>query len=153
VDASGHAQNAARTAIAEAALRQTPLTVLHAWQSPRLDYNLLDQETLRELRHRARVNLAEAVSGLRADYPDVEVRLEIVDTPVVAALLDASRSADLLVVGRHGTGHVGSLSLGGVARRCISAAECPVIVTPSSRQPLRGPWLPREVSLGTGLTD
>jgi len=43
-------------------------------------------------------------------------------------LVDASRDADLLVVGSHGHGAVRDLLVGSVALHCVVHAPCPVLV-------------------------
>ncbi|GAA2552734.1 universal stress protein [Pseudonocardia hydrocarbonoxydans] len=68
------------------------------------------------------------------DEPAVEVRA--VSGPAAAALLDAARDADLLVVGHRGRGAAASVLLGSVgllgsvALRCLLEACCPVTVVP-----------------------
>ena len=54
------------------------------------------------------------------------------DARPVLALLNATRCAELLVIGRHDCSSVGSLALGNVARRCLNLADCPVLVTACS---------------------
>jgi nucleotide-binding universal stress UspA family protein len=50
------------------------------------------------------------------------------------ALIDASRHADMLVVGRRGHGGFGGLLLGSVSSACIAHAHCPVLVAHSPKQ-------------------
>ena len=56
----------------------------------------------------------------------IEVR---VDSPV-AALEQFSGDVDLLVCGSRGYGPLGSVLLGGVSRRLVHRAACPVVVVP-----------------------
>jgi len=50
------------------------------------------------------------------------------------ALIDASRHAVMLVVGRRGHGGFGGLLLGSVSSACIAHAHCPVLVVHSPKQ-------------------
>ena len=44
------------------------------------------------------------------------------------ALIEASKEADLLVVGRHGHGAFTGMLLGSVSIHCVTGAHCPVVV-------------------------
>lgn len=50
------------------------------------------------------------------------------------ALIDASRHADMIVVGRRGHGGFGGLLLGSVSSACVAHAHCPVLVVHSPEQ-------------------
>ena len=58
--------------------------------------------------------------------PNVETRL--VQGRPRHTLIDASRTADMLVVGRRGHGGFGGLLLGSVSSACVAHAHCPVLV-------------------------
>ncbi|WP_028269253.1 universal stress protein [Arthrobacter sp. UNC362MFTsu5.1] len=58
--------------------------------------------------------------------PNVEARL--VQGRPRHTLIDASRTADMLVVGRRGHGGFGGLLLGSVSSACVAHAHCPVLV-------------------------
>jgi nucleotide-binding universal stress UspA family protein len=48
------------------------------------------------------------------------------------ALIEASKEADLLVVGRHGRGAFTGMLLGSVSIHCVTGAFCPVVVVRGS---------------------
>lgn len=66
--------------------------------------------------------------------PNVESRLE--QGRPRHTLIDASRKADMLVVGRRGHGGFSGLLLGSVSSACVAHAHCPVLVvhTPEKRR-------------------
>lgn len=73
----------------------------------------------------ANVQLARtAVSGA----PDVAETVVVGDA--ADHLVEASRHADLLVIGTRGHGALAQAVLGGVAAKCLRHAECPVVVIP-----------------------
>ena len=50
------------------------------------------------------------------------------------SLIDASRHADMVIVGRRGHGGFGGLLLGSVSAACVAHAHCPVLVVHSPEQ-------------------
>ncbi|HEU5484827.1 MAG TPA: universal stress protein [Microlunatus sp.] len=141
VDGRGHSAMAVDTAMVEAAVRGQQLTAVHAWEPPvplgATGYVPPCDDELDLLRDRAAAVLADVLSDARVGETGVIVEPLVVRGPAAAALLDASRSAVLLVVSRHAGHGVGSLGLGSVARQVLGKALCPVIVTPPSRRPRR----------------
>jgi nucleotide-binding universal stress UspA family protein len=131
VDGSAGADEALRWALAEAACRGRRLVALAAWSwldqpgkfNP--DYGESDVEkATRASVERAREQVADA-KGV-----DVEVRA-VNDHPA-RALIDASASASLLVVGSRGLGGFKQLMLGSVSSQCVHHAHCPVVVVRGS---------------------
>ena len=70
----------------------------------------------------------DAVALVATSHPGVLTRGDIVGEPTRAALLRASETADLLVVGARGRGGFNGLLLGSVGDHCIQGASCPVVV-------------------------
>ena len=70
----------------------------------------------------------DAVALATTRHPSVLVRGEAVDEVAALVLAEASRSADLLVVGSRGLGGFGELLLGSVSDQCLQHAHCPVAV-------------------------
>ena len=90
-----------------------------------------------EGRHRAPVE-ATLSAALNALPAGVEIEPEIhVDDPA-DVLLRVSAHVGLLVCGSRGYGPLRSVLLGGVSRRLVDAAQCPVLVLPrEAGQPLQ----------------
>ncbi|GAA1403396.1 hypothetical protein GCM10009639_48190 [Kitasatospora putterlickiae] len=116
VDGTGVGAEALGFAFAEASARRAPLTALHIAHP---STGRPDQEE--------RV-LAEALAGWREKYPAVEPRSEVVEAHTRPALLEASREAQLLVVGARGRGGFAGLLLGSTSQAMIQHAHCPVVV-------------------------
>ncbi|MFE0734825.1 universal stress protein [Streptomyces sp. NPDC058855] len=63
-------------------------------------------------------------------WPEVELRPVVAPGDAAGRLVDGSRDAALLVVGRHHRHRFGSLLIGSVAHAVLHHAECPVAVVP-----------------------
>ncbi len=61
------------------------------------------------------------------DLPD-NVESRLVRGHARESLIEASRDADMIVVGRRGHGGFGGLLLGSVSSACVAHAHCPVLV-------------------------
>jgi nucleotide-binding universal stress UspA family protein len=72
--------------------------------------------------------LAEMLAGRADRYPDVVVHRQVVRERATAALIDAAKSASLLVVGARGRGGFSGLLLGSVSQTMLHHAPCPVAV-------------------------
>lgn len=72
--------------------------------------------------------IAESVDHVAASAPTVEVKGVIHEEAPAKALIDASRGADLLVVGSRGLGGFAGLLLGSVSQECSHHAHCPVVI-------------------------
>ena len=77
-------------------------------------------------RKRANEVLDEAVASVRAEGVEVDGRVEV--GSAAHALIEASREAELLVVGCRGHGGFVGLLLGSVSAACAHHAHCPVVV-------------------------
>jgi nucleotide-binding universal stress UspA family protein len=61
-------------------------------------------------------------------YPDVDVRVEVEEGPAARELVEASRTAGLLVVGTRGHGGLAGMLLGSVSHAVLRHADCPVVI-------------------------
>ncbi|RFU39575.1 universal stress protein [Actinomadura logoneensis] len=116
-------------AFAEAAARGASVRTVHAALGPRLAVDAMRQNADEE---RLLWALLEAHAPLRKRFPDVPVTESVVWDDPVTAMVDASRTADLVVVGRrHRPGPVWR-ALGSVGHGTVRHAACPVAVVPAT---------------------
>lgn len=131
-DGSEDAARAVRYAVEEARRRGSVLHVLRAWSivstTRPADVPRGFAATLREYEEAARAEETARIGHLLGTDLDVEVEIHCVHSHAVQALLVASETADVLVVGSRGLGGFRSLVLGSVAEQCIRHASGPVIV-------------------------
>ncbi len=73
-----------------------------------------------------------AVAGLRAEHPGLVVDTRLVNGHPAPILVEASKDADLLVVGSRGHGEFVGMLIGSVSAYCVTNAHCPVLVYRSS---------------------
>ncbi|WP_328338621.1 universal stress protein [Micromonospora sp. NBC_00421] len=126
-DGSDQARTALGFAVERAAQRDTPLRVLRASAPP--DDRWRPSEPYAEATLAAdRVEIEEALAGWRETFPDVPVTVEIAPARPAAALVEASREAQLVVVGSRGRGGLRGMLLGSVGQQLIQHAHCPVAV-------------------------
>jgi nucleotide-binding universal stress UspA family protein len=72
--------------------------------------------------------LDDALRPIRLQYPDITIESQVKEGHPAAVLVDASRGADLLVVGSRGHGEFAGMLLGSVSEHCVTNAHCPVVV-------------------------
>lgn len=141
VDDDEHSRPAVEWAFAEASVRRAPLVAVHAWWWEALgpmasdiaaerERGVAGWEAAAESQH---LMMGEMVAGCREKYPDVEARTEFVRGEATSTLEEASRDAQLLVVGTRGRGGFAGLLLGSVSSRALHHSHCPVVVVPSPR--------------------
>lgn len=120
VDDSSAAEAALGFALGEARLRGLPLQVINASGEPDLvGVNMAG----------ATEQLEKVVAPWRARYPDVELRLGVIDKQPRAALLDAAEEAGLFVVGA--AAHC-RMPLGSVSHWLLHHVSCPIAVVPDA---------------------
>jgi nucleotide-binding universal stress UspA family protein len=134
VDGSAASAAALRWALMESSRRGARVEAMFAYhQEPVLvpaTSMALHPYGERPRRHPAR-ELHAAVEQARAAVPDApDVAETVVVGDAAEHLAEASRHAELLVVGTRGRGSVAEALLGSVAAKCLRHAECPVVIIP-----------------------
>ncbi|MFJ8074453.1 universal stress protein [Streptomyces sp. NPDC096176] len=125
VDGSPESLAAADWAAREAARRELPLHLVHAWRRQPVD-TPLEQDSQAQVRA-AEAVLREAELRVAEQYERVPLSAEAVpDTPVPALLAVAAR-AEMLVLGSRGHGALVGFLLGSYGRQVIAAATRPVV--------------------------
>ncbi|MFJ7181435.1 universal stress protein [Streptomyces massasporeus] len=134
VDGSAAGQRAVDFAFAEAELRKAPLVALHAWTTwnaplpaPQ-DASASYANPPGALAGEEECLLSEALAGCQERYPGVVVEHRVVHGRTRETLIEASRSAQLVVVGARGRGGFTGLLLGSVSQALLHHAHCPVAV-------------------------
>jgi nucleotide-binding universal stress UspA family protein len=136
IDSTEHAAAALRWAHQEAGLRQAALVAIHAWSfmpPPALSEpgmiampaDLIgDLAVERQAAERSAARIVTDVLGEAAD--GVECR--VVEGDAGEVLAEASREADLVVVGSRGRGGIRASLLGSVSAHAVQHAHCPVVI-------------------------
>ncbi|MET8308068.1 universal stress protein [Micromonospora sp. NPDC005173] len=138
VDGSPSSLVAAEHAARAALLRSRPLLLVHGYLHP-LGYGVplnpydlgvpAPSEEAQKMLERTAADLADRWPGL-----DVEVR-QVAGGPG-ATMVEASRRAELVVVGSRGLGGFVGLLLGSVGGQVAAHAHCPVLVVRPDEQPI-----------------
>jgi nucleotide-binding universal stress UspA family protein len=125
VDGTANDEVPIRVAIAQSRRHGRPLHVLHAtaigivpWTPERLD--------------KQRSITAACLAHARALDPHLELSSSTVVDDQSAALVAATESASVVVMGAGRLGRVGSVVLGATTGKVVSHAQCPVLVVPDS---------------------
>ena len=126
VDGSEYSRRALEWASDEAKRRGAILHIVCAgygtWQTTPAWYDATSDE------QPAQAIVDDAVALVATRHPSVITRGESRVWPAALALVEYSRSNDLLVVGARGEGGFVGLLVGSVSDECIRHADCPVVV-------------------------
>ena len=138
VDGSTHSQVALDWAIREAGIRQAPLTVITIHEVAASGWGgSLEFPADEVMRERDRKAVQEAVDKTVAQLGDAapsQITVQALIGQPAPQLIEASKDADLLVVGSRGTGGFARLLLGSVSTQVAEHAHCPVTIVPHDRR-------------------
>lgn len=138
IDGSHNSSKALDWAMAEAAVRKAPLTVLTVHSVPASYWTghpvtlPVDEDEVTKIRKAAESAVAASAAKLGASQPE-SVTVTAVNGFPAQALINAAKDSDLLVVGTRGGGGFGSLLMGSVSIQVVHHASCPVVVVPTDR--------------------
>jgi nucleotide-binding universal stress UspA family protein len=112
----------------EADRRHVGLRLVHGWRlAPDYDDLLVnDEKWVADLEW----GLRKRANELGEKYPDVPMEVEVRHHWPADFLVEASKEADLLVIGRHQGRRLVPPRLGGTGRAVVRHAECPVMIVP-----------------------
>ncbi|MEV5837598.1 universal stress protein [Nocardia sp. NPDC052112] len=130
VDGGPISSAAVGAAFAEASERNARLVAVYAWSDLYYDRfaGLSNAIPDRDAETAGQAILAEQLAGWQEKYPNVQVTHKVYLSGPRQALVEWSRSAQLLVVGSRGRGGFRGLLLGSTSNALVQTAHCPVMV-------------------------
>jgi len=131
IDGSSHSQIALDWAMREAGIRHEPLTVIAVHEVPASGWGGMivypqDQELRDQTRKAAQEAVDKAAAPLGDAAPPMTVQVGIGLPP--EQLIEASKDADLIVVGSRGVGGFTRLLMGSTSSQVSQHAHCPVVI-------------------------
>lgn len=127
IDGSPAGERALEWAVAEATRSGA---VLEGHTSYEPDYVFISPE---EVQMAMRKVIDEAAAHVAEIAPGVSFKGVTHEGSAAKELIDASKRADLLVVGSRGLGGFTGLLLGSVSHQCALHAHCPIVIVPSPK--------------------
>jgi len=128
IDGSEPSLDALRWAATQAELTGAQLDVVMTWEYP-TSYGWVppypedfDPEA------DTRKVLEETVRRVLGEQPALELHTRVIEGHPAPSLIEASRGAQLLVVGSRGHGAFVGMVIGSVSEHCVSHSSCPVVV-------------------------
>ena len=128
IDGSASSRQALRWAVRQAELTGSRLEVVTTWELPTsfgwvppypADFNpAADAERATE----------DELATVLRDHPGVVAQTTVVEGHPAPTLVEASRGAEILVLGSRGHGEFAGMLLGSVTQHCVAHAHCPVFV-------------------------
>ena len=137
VDESPGAQRALEWALAEAAVHNRTVRLVHAIPPVQNLYpygmgEMVWLDDMNEQAEQAARDLLESAVANAGGAPDgVSVERVAEFAPAANLLVEQSRGAAMLVVGSRGRGGFTGLLLGSVSQQVVHHADCPVVVIPA----------------------
>jgi nucleotide-binding universal stress UspA family protein len=139
VDGSTHSERALEWAVQEAAVRQVPLRVITVfrqaishWGAGPVTY---PQEHADAMQAReAAQDATDKALAHAGDARPTSVTVEAFGGIPAEELVNASKDADMIVVGSRGAGGFARLLLGSVGSQVVHHAHCPIVIIPAEER-------------------
>jgi nucleotide-binding universal stress UspA family protein len=134
VDGSAPSTAAVRWAARRAAMRNTELTIVHAAQPEVSGSSLVvlprptPAEVLRAQEKEAQGLVGDAAKTANDAHGGLQIHTKAIIAEPVPALLELSKGAQIIVVGRQGRSALSGVVLGSVSTAMVHRASCPVAV-------------------------
>jgi nucleotide-binding universal stress UspA family protein len=128
VDGSSSSLAALSWAARQADLTGSPLEVVMTWEYPSSYGWAVPVPEDFDPESDIQQSLDTAIAAIRAEHPGLEVSARLVSGHPAPVLVEASKDADLLVVGSRGHGEFVGMLIGSVGAHCAAHAHCPVLV-------------------------
>jgi nucleotide-binding universal stress UspA family protein len=134
VDGSGHSRRALEWAMHEAALRHLPLRIITVHPAIVGYYGGVvtspqDLELTEQARAAVQAEADKVLAGLDGPHPE-SVTVNSVHGFPVEELVNASKDADIIVLGSRGVGGFTRMLLGSTVGQVVQHAHCPVLIIP-----------------------
>ena len=128
IDGSPSSEAALNWALRQADLTGSTIEAVTTWEWPTAGGMGMATPTGFDPQADATKVHSDAIAAAEPGHDDVTIESSIVSGPAEQALVEASRGADLLVVGSRGHNELVSVLLGSVSEHCVSHAHSPVVV-------------------------
>ncbi len=129
VDGSDNSLLALKWALAEARVRGDAVELVHGWHFPYVaDPTGMVPFPTAALQESGELVVADALKACAAEADGLTVTTRVEQSTGAEFLIEASKDADLLVVGRRGHGGFLALVMGSLAQQVAAHAHCPVVV-------------------------
>jgi nucleotide-binding universal stress UspA family protein len=133
VDGSEHSNAALKWALADAHRHSGMVTAVLAWQLPFVSFpGAFDRDELEEAYKKFLIDTVSAI----APTPAVPLETLVAEGDPTESLVEASKDANLLVMGIRGRSRFAGLLLGAVSQAVAANAHCPVVLVKQSDEPV-----------------
>jgi nucleotide-binding universal stress UspA family protein len=139
IDGSTHSERALEWAVHEAAIRQVPLRVITVFRRAVSHWGAgaITDPQEHAIAMQARESAQDAVDKALAHAGDARPKSVTVDALggiPAEELVNASKDADMIVVGSRGAGGFARLLLGSVGSQVVHHAHCPIVIIPAEER-------------------